>query len=323
MKDLTSSIYTFEELINGQYLYVDKTEYIWQLIRPYKGIYFMSRPRRFGKSLTVSTLKAVFQGRRDLFNGLAIDDKDYDWKQYPVIHLDLNGWNFASLEELKRSLCGLIQEAAEDHDVQLDATEPNAMFRELIRALSKEEQVVILLDEYDKPILNNIGKAHAPAILEYLKSFYSVIKAFEGYLRFAFVTGVSKFSHVSIFSDLNNLSDITMNADYASMLGYTQAELESCFAERIADGAKKVNKPVAELLEQIKSWYDGYRFEESSESVYNPVSVAQFFLNNCKFNNYWFSTGTPSFLIELIKTTRFDFGEGLEQTSVRSGLRCL
>ena len=197
MKDITSSVYDFEKLRQEGYLYVDKTEYIWNLINPAGESYFLSRPRRFGKSLTVSTLKAVFEGKKELFKGLAIYDKPYDWKPCPVIHLDLNGWNFNTCDELRSSLCGLIRECAEDHKIELQDNSPEKMFRNLIRALAAEAPVVILLDEYDKPILNNIGKPEAKQILAELKAFYSVIKAFEDKLRFAFITGVSKFSHVS------------------------------------------------------------------------------------------------------------------------------
>ena len=234
MKDITSSVYSFEKLRQEGYLYVDKTEYIWNLINPAGGSYFLSRPRRFGKSLTVSTLKAIFEGKKELFQGLAIYDKPYDWKKYPVIHLDLNGWNFNTLDELRSSLCGLVRESAEDHHIEIQEDVPEKMFRQLIRTLASVSPVVILLDEYDKPILNNIGKPESKRILADLKSFYSVIKAFEDKLRFAFITGVSKFSHVSLFSDLNNLFDITMDARYATMFGYTQEELEANFGDRIA-----------------------------------------------------------------------------------------
>ena len=234
MKRITSFVYTFEDLRNGDFLYVDKTEFIWRLIQSTKEGYFLSRPRRFGKSLLVSTLKAIFEGRRELFDGLAISKKEYDWKPYPVIHFDLNGWGFHGLKETRSSLSGLVQECAQDHHVTLNATEPCEMFRELIRALSAGEQkVVVLIDEYDKPILNNINAPHVQDILNELKAFYSVIKAFENTLRFAFITGVTKFCHVSLFSDLNNLTDITMRSDYATMFGYTQSELEHYFSDRI------------------------------------------------------------------------------------------
>ena len=313
MKDLTSSIYNFEDLINGQYFYVDKTEYIWKLVRPYKGIYFMSRPRRFGKSLTVSTLKAIFQGKKDLFKGLAIHGKEYDWKEYPVIHLDLNGWSFSTPEGLLSSLRSLIQSQASVHNITLHKSSPEAMFRELITQLAKQNPVVILLDEYDKPILNNIGKPNIGEFLEILKAFYSVIKACADQERFVFVTGVSKFCHVSLFSDLNNLYDITMHAEFATMLGYTQQEFEDNFREKIDQTSAHLKIPRGELLQKIKDWYDGYRFHAGAESVYNPVSLASFFLSGGEFNNYWFSTGTPSFLIELIRKQHFSFEEVLSK----------
>ena len=302
MKELTDSVYTFADLRQGKYLYVDKTEYVWKLVRSYKGFYFLSRPRRFGKSLTVSTLKAIFEGRRELFDGLAISKKEYDWKPYPVLHLDLNGWSFHGLKETRNSLSRLVQECAEDHHIALNATEPcemfREMFREFIRTLSSGEQKpVVLIDEYDKPILNNISAPHVQDILNELKAFYSVIKAFENSLRFVFITGVTKFCHVSLFSDLNNLTDITMHRDYATMLATAQAQKVS----------------VEELKRKLKAWYDGYCFEETSETVYNPVSIAKFFENDGKFDNYWFATGTPSFLMELAKKTDFNFEDAVSK----------
>ena len=314
MKRITSFVYTFEELRNGDFLYVDKTESIWRLIQSTKEGYFLSRPRRFGKSLLVSTLKAIFEGRRELFDGLAISKKEYDWKPYPVIHFDLNGWGFHGLKETRSSLSGLVQECAQDHHVTLNATEPCEMFRELIRALSAGEQkVVVLIDEYDKPILNNINAPHVQDILNELKAFYSVIKAFENTLRFAFITGVTKFCHVSLFSDLNNLTDITMRSDYATMFGYTQSELEHYFSDRIKATAQAQKISEEELKRKLKTWYDGYCFEETSETVYNPVSIAKFFENDGKFDNYWFATGTPSFLMELAKKTDFNFEDAVSK----------
>ena len=311
MKDITGSVYNFEKLRQEGYLYIDKTEYIWNLINPAGESYFLSRPRRFGKSLTVSTLKAVFEGKKELFKGLAIYDKPYDWKPCPVIHLDLNGWNFNTCDELRSSLCGLIRECAEDHKIELQDNSPEKMFRNLIRALAAEAPVVILLDEYDKPILNNIGKPEAKQILAELKAFYSVIKAFEDKLRFAFITGVSKFSHVSLFSDLNNLIDITMDARYAAMFGYTQDELEANFGDRISLLAGKQDTEAYKA--KIKEWYNGYRFHQNAPTVYNPVSLAKFFESGGEFNNYWFSTGTPSFLMELAKQKEFDFETALKE----------
>ena len=308
MKDLTSYVYSFEALIQGNFLYVDKTEYIWQLIRPRSAGYFLSRPRCFGKSLTLSTLKAVFQGKKELFKGLAIYDKPYDWKPYPIIHLDMNGRDFSTLENMEQSFRQILLEQAEENGVKLQETTSNAMFHTLIKTLhDKGGAVVILLDEYDKPILNNISKENASDFLAALKVFYSVIKEKSWMLRFAFITGVSKFCHVSLFSDLNNLTDITMDARYATMLGYTQQEFESNFREEIQDVEKRQRLSHKELLDKIKDWYDGFRFHVRSASVYNPVSLASFFEKGGEFSNYWFETGTPSFLLELIMKSKLSF----------------
>ncbi|MBQ6473070.1 MAG: AAA family ATPase [Victivallales bacterium] len=311
MKDITSSIYTFEKLIKGGYQYVDKTEYIWQLVRPEGESYFLSRPRRFGKSLTVSTLKAVFEGKKELFKGLALYDKPYDWKTHPVIQLDMNGRDFSTLEKMENSFKQILLEQAKCNNVSLPMNSSDTMFHELIQTLHDEKgDVVILLDEYDKPILNNITKSNCQDFLAALKVFYSVIKEKNAMLRLAFITGVSKFCHVSLFSELNNLTDITMDARFATMLGYTQEELEANFGDRIA--ALTGNQDPEEFMREIRKWYNGYRFEESSKTVYNPVSLAQFLKSGGKFNNYWFSTGTPTFLLELMKKQRFNLEKVLE-----------
>ena len=306
MKDLTSSSYTFEKLIRGNFLYVDKTEFIWELVRPATGLYFLSRPRRFGKSLTLSTLKAVFEGRRELFRGLAIGDKQtYDWRPYPVIHLDLNGYRYGDVREMEHSLRKMVRGCAAEHQVRVEDDVPENMLRDLIHTLAGQgRQVVVLVDEYDKPILNNLDPddpSRAKAILERLRPFYSVIKACEPQERFVLVTGVSKFSHVSMFSELNNLTDLSMHPDFATMLGYTQAELEAAFDEHISDAVRRRRTTRGQLLDDLREWYDGYRFEEGAAPVYNPVSVASFFNGGCKFRNFWFSTGTPSFLLKLMR----------------------
>lgn len=308
MKDLTSSVYTFEKLIEGNYLYIDKTEYIWKLLNTAYGQYFLSRPRRFGKSLTVSTLEAIFSGKKELFKGLAIYDKPYDWKKYPVIHLDLGDIKSSSPDDLEQGLQQLLSEIANGYGIALTTPNAQSQFRELILVIARDEgQVAILIDEYDKPILGNVANPKVNEILKVLKGFYSVIKGTEPLQRFALLTGVSKFAHVSIFSDLNNLTDITMRAEYATMLGYTQGELEHYFAERIDEVAEKLQMERPQLLHEIKEWYNGYRFHANSATVYNPVSIAQFFSNCGEFNNYWFATGTPTFLLELVKQKQFDF----------------
>ena len=314
MKDITSSVYNFEDLIQGNFLYVDKTEYIWQLIKPAKEMYFLSRPRRFGKSLTVSTLKAVFEGKKELFQGLAIYDKPYDWNQYPVIHLSFGDYNPINdtIERIDAYLFDKIRMAAKYLAIDLpEAQDASSAFGKLIDIASAKANVVILVDEYDKLILDNISKPNIKDIQQCLKGFYSVLKDRNDKERFLFVTGVSKFCHVSLFSDLNNLTDITMDARYATMFGYTQEELEANFADKIS--ALSNGQDIDAFKVKIKEWYNGFRFHKNAKTVYNPVSLAKFFESNGEFNNYWFSTGTPSFLMELAKQKNFDFESSLKE----------
>ena len=313
MKKLTSSVYNFEDLIQGNFLYVDKTEYIWQLIEPAKEMYFLSRPRRFGKSLTLSTLKAVFEGKKELFRGLAIYDKPYDWKKYPIIHLDMANCDIRTAGELSGYLNDLLINISASFGLTLRGELLTTRFENLIMDVAKKGPLVLFVDEYDKPILNNIDNPQVKEILQVLKGFYSNIKKAGNDLRFAFITGVSKFCHVSLFSDLNNLTDITMDARYAAMLGYTQEEFESNFKEQIEITEKKQGIDHEDLLAEIKNWYDGFRFHANSESVYNPVSLAKFFENGGEFNNCWFATGTPTFLLKLIRKSRFNLEEALQK----------
>ena len=314
MRNLTSSVYSFEKLRNEGYLYVDKTEFIWNLINPAGESYFLSRPRRFGKSLTLSTLKAVFQGKKELFKGLAIYDKPYDWKPYPIIHLDMGNCDIHTPDELSGYLNDLLTNTATSFGLQLRGELLTTRFENLLEDIAKQGPLVLFVDEYDKPILNNITSPQAKEILQVLKGFYSNIKKAENNLRFAFITGVSKFCHVSLFSDLNNLTDITMDARYATMLGYTQQEFETNFKEQIEAVEKKLDLCHADLLAEIKNWYDGFRFHADSESVYNPVSLARFFESGGEFNNYWFETGTPKFLVDLSKSQDFDFESALNES---------
>ncbi|MDZ7618827.1 MAG: ATP-binding protein [Patescibacteria group bacterium] len=308
MKPISTSIFTFADLIAGGYVYVDKTARLYDLVRPHKGGYFLSRPRRFGKSLTVSSLAAIFEGRRELFQGLAIDATDYDWKSYPVIRIDLGDKQARSAEELTTALAYVIQQNAERHSIALRQTACNLMFNELVTALARKERVVILVDEYDKPILGNVENPAVGEILGVLKSFYSVVKTCDEQVRFALLTGVSKFSRVSVFSDLNNLVDLTMDARYADMLGYTQDELERNFAPHIEHVAAQRGSTTGEVLKLMREWYNGYRFSKSETRVYNPVSVGRF-LDTGELSNYWFETGTPSFLINLLKSGRLGIPE--------------
>ena len=301
MKPLTTSVYTFSDLIEGGYLYVDKTAEIHELIRGYKGQYFLSRPRRFGKSLLVSTLKAIFQGRRELFAGLEIDGSDYEWKRYPVIHLDLGTAAAQTEQELRDQLLRGVSYSAEENGIPLTAQAAPAAFEEMIRKLAQRDgKVVILVDEYDKPLLGHLGEPSAKDIQRVLKTFYGVVKGTEAHQRFVLLTGVSKFSRVSVFSDLNNLTDLTMDPRTATLLGYTQTELEANFADYIGRLGNAIGRSREETLGDLRDWYNGYRFHEKAEAVYNPVSVMKCFMNE-EFKNYWFETGTPTFLVDLLR----------------------
>ena len=308
MRNLTTSISDFEKLREADYLYVDKTDYIWHLIDPPGESYFLSRPRRFGKSLLISTLEAIFQGKKELFRGLSIYDKPYDWKPYPVIHLSFADYGVVSnaLEELPEYLMSKVRSQAKEHSISLTEKTPTLCFAELIDTLAREEKVVILIDEYDKPILNNIADEKVGEILKCLKGFYSVLKDRNKQERLLFITGVSKFSHVSLFSELNNLTDITLKQEFAGMLGFTEDEVRKCFLEEITNAARIRGISEDELMRGLLDWYDGYRFSKADLHVCNPVSITKFFTNDYEFSNYWDSTGTPSFLLELMRSRSYD-----------------
>ena len=317
MKNLTTSIYDFEKLRTAGYLYIDKTEYLWRLIDPPGESYFLARPRRFGKSLLVSTLKAVFQGKKELFKGLAIHDKPYDWKQFPIIHLRFGDYSPMknTAEKVDAYLLDKVDAVAKAHSISLPSgCDSSSAFGKLIDAIAERGQVVILVDEYDKPILDNVANENVGEILKCLKGFYSVLKDRNEQERLLFITGVSKFSHVSLFSELNNLTDITMQQDYAGMLGFSEKEIRKCFADRLSDAARSNGVSEAELMENLMAWYDGYRFSEADSHVCNPVSITKFFANNYKFSNYWDSTGTPSFLLELMSRQSYNLEAALNGT---------
>ena len=298
MKKLPIGIQDFRALRQGEYLYVDKTELIFQLADQGK-YYFLSRPRRFGKSLLVSTLKELFQGNKELFEGLWIEDK-WDWEEaYPVIHISYNDVGYKELG-LREAIKKALTHNAESHGISLEEESISLRFKELIHKLSAKNRVVLLIDEYDKPLIDFIND---PDLLdknrEILREFYSVIKSADPYLQFVLLTGVSRFSKVSIFSDLNNLNDITIDPNFSSLCGYTQQELEHSFADRIEALAQKQGIEKSVLLEQVKTWYNGYSWL-GKERLYNPFSVLNFFQKEV-FQNYWFATGTPNFLIEVLK----------------------
>jgi len=299
-KKLPLGLQDFREIIEGDYKYIDKTKYIHSIASRGK-FYFLSRPRRFGKSLTVSTLQALYNGSKTLFKGLWIEDK-WDWdKKNPIVRLSLKDINFEQ-RGLEDSLAERIDEVGQNHGIELKAFYARDKFRELIISLSTNGKVVVLVDEYDAPIIEYLAKDIGKAFenRDFLKSFYSVLKDLDTSLKLVFLTGVSKFSKIGIFSGLNNLVDLSMHPAYATMLGYTQEELENNFSEEI-EVAKDVLKLSREdLLEKLRVWYNGYKFHQKAEKVYNPVSINNFFDRN-EFYNFWFATGTPTFLVNLLK----------------------
>jgi len=313
-QSITTSNYTFEDVITGGDLYVDKTDFFHKIITVNKGIFFLSRPRRFGKSLSVSILKNIFKGNKELFKGLKIYDLPYDWKSYPVINLNISQADCTTAESLNKGLCLAIQESARELNIELSESDNSSyLFRELIVKGKDLGKLVILIDEYDKPLVENIYAPHIEEIRQVLENFYINIKASDEYLRFVFMTGVTKFSKVSVFSKLNNLRDITMSEQFATMYGYTQEEVEHYFGERIDELADKNKIDRTEYREIIRQWYNGFRFYPDAITVYNPVSMGMFINQGGYFINFWFSTGSPSFVFKVLKKQKIDFFDTISQ----------
>ncbi len=306
-KQLSTSIYTFRDVIGGNCMYVDKTKEYYELISKQKGQFFLSRPRRFGKSMTLSALESIFLGEKELFKGLYIYDKPFDWKKYPIIRLSLNELTSKTAEELEKKLCYAIEDVAESYGIEVLRDGASEKFRHLITKLyEKIAPVVILIDEYDKPILDNIlEKEEVQKIRALMKGFYGIIKGCERYIRFTFITGVSKFTQVSIFSDLNNLTDITMSPDFATICGFTQEECEHYFAEWIDENYQKLEMTKEDYLAKLKETYNGIRFTKKEVLVYNPVSFTRA-MDECDFRHYWFETGTPTFLLKLLQENDYE-----------------
>ncbi len=306
-KELNTGTAIFKDIILNNGMYVDKTKEIYDLINTSKGQFFLSRPRRFGKSMTLSTLKSVFEGDKELFKGLYIYGKPFDWKTYPVIHLSMNRMGSESVEEFEENLCLNLNDIADKYDIEITTKRSYQIFKQLLSRLNKiQGKVVVLIDEYDKPILDNVlDLEKCTEIRTLLKSFYGQIKANEEYIRFSFLTGVSKFTQVSVFSDLNNLTDITMDKNFASICGFTQEECEHYFSEWITKNAETLKITKEAYLAKLKEHYNGIRFSKKPLYLYNPVSFTNA-MKNCDFENYWFETGTPTFLLKLLKNTDYD-----------------
>ncbi len=294
MKHLPIAQTEIKQIIEENFCYVDKTPFIKQLIDDKHKYYFLSRPRRFGKSLFIDTLHAAFAGEKELFKGLYIE-KNWDWTvKYPVIRISFGGGTVKNPTELNQSIDFTLRYTAKDYNIKLIEEFIPKRFEELIIKLNEKHQqkVVILIDEYDKPILDNLTEKKVEEIRKELASFYSVLKDASKYIKFVFLTGVSKFSKTSIFSKLNNITDISLSKKYADICGYTQTDLETIFHDYLHDVD----------LKKVKLWYNGYNFR--GNSVYNPYDVLMFLWNK-EYKPHWFKTGTPTFLLELIKKRKF------------------
>ncbi|PRX16915.1 PD-(D/E)XK nuclease superfamily protein [Orenia metallireducens] len=311
---LPLGIQSFKELREENYLYIDKTEDIYRLIESGK-YYFISRPRRFGKSLLVSTLEELFKGNKELFKGLNIYNK-IEWKEHPVIKIDFSSIDRNNSDRLRKSLNSFLNDIAYEYGLTLERDYLGSRFAELIKKLYQQtkSKVVVLIDEYDKPIIDHITDIDtAEENKEVLKSFFEVLKPSDEYLKFVFLTGVSKFSKVSIFSGLNNLQDITIDHRFSTIMGCTYQELLKYFNEEIEQLQQVSDISRKGLLEEIRYWYNGYSWD-GEKRVYNPFSIINLFSSR-RFNNYWFTTGTPSFLIDLIKESNYDVSQ-LEEITV-------
>lgn len=295
-------IQNFEDLRRNGYAYVDKTQFVYKLADEGK-YYFLSRPRRFGKSLFLSTLEAYFQGKKELFEGLAIYDLETEWKQYPIFHIDLNTANFREEGNLYTVLNDYLSAWEDKYGTrESEVTLPLRFKGVIARAAEKEgRNVVILVDEYDKPILQTLQNEKLQEDhRNQLKAFYSVLKPQDRYIKFAFLTGVNKFGKISVFSDLNNLVDLSMDHRYVNICGTTEEELKTYFKEGISELASANGDSESETIDKLRMRYGGYHFEKNSEGIYNPFSVLNTLAKH-RYKNYWFETGTPTFLIELLK----------------------
>lgn len=300
-------IQDFVKIRKDGYVYVDKTDLVYKMVRQ-GGYYFLSRPRRFGKSLLVSTLEAYFSGRKELFDGLAIAELEKEWNQYPVLRLDFSGANYNSEQVLESKLNSFLTFYEEIYASVSSEPVASVRFDALIQAAYSKtgKPVVVLIDEYDKPIVDNLGDdALADTFRKQLQGFYSVMKVKDAYIKFGFLTGVTKIGNLSIFSGLNNLKDISMDARYTDICGISEQDLKKYFDKSVKELAKANGISVEKCYEQLAGMYDGYHFCEDSDGMYNPFSILYTF-DFLKFKEYWVETGTPSFLVKVMKQTDYD-----------------
>ena len=307
---------SFENLRKGGFLYVDKTEFVDKIVNGSK-YYFLGRPRRFGKSLFLSTLKCFFEGKRDLFKGLYADSMDWDWEEYPVLYLDLNIGRYYDGDKLSDIIDRQLREWEEKYEINVKDTDPEQRLATIIRIASQKtgKGVVILVDEYDKPLVNNIHNREQ--FIRYrneLATLYTNFKSSADYIRLVFLTGVSRFGKLSVFSGLNNISDISFNSEFSAICGITEEELLTNFHPGITALAEEYEREYHDEVEHLKKWYDGYHFSKKSPDIYNPFSILQVMASR-DYRNYWIASGTPSLLAEQLKKTDAD----IEKTT---NIRC-
>ena len=299
-------IQNFESLRNDNYFYVDKTKLIYQLARSGR-YYFLSRPRRFGKSLLISTLEAYFEGKKELFKGLAIENLEKDWIKYPILHLDLNIEKYNSPDSLDKILNDKLEYWESIYGTRPSETSFSLRFAGIVRRAYEQtgQRVAILVDEYDKPMLQSIGNEELQrSFRDTLKPFYGVLKSMDGCIKFALLTGVTKFGKISVFSDLNNLNDISMDERYIEICGITEKEIHENLEDELHELARRQKMTYDEVCKELKECYDGYHFVEDSIGLYNPFSLLNTF-DKMKFGSYWFETGTPTYLVELLKQNHY------------------
>ncbi len=315
-RKLPIGIQSFEDIRKNNYLYVDKTSYIYNLIQTGK-VYFLSRPRRFGKSLLLSTLKSFFLGKKDLFSGLSIQKKENSWIEYPVFYFDFGGKEYRTREDLEEKIRSLLKNIKENYNLNSTEKSLELIFSDYIKDISIRtgKNVVVLVDEYDKPLLETLdNKIENENCRSLLRAFFGVLKPCDDYIRFVFVTGVTKFSKVSIFSDLNQLNDISLSPSAESLCGITQKELLENFNDSILELARENSITKEECINLLQSKYDGYHFSKNLIDVYNPYSILKTFSDNF-FGTYWFETGTPTFLFRQLEQNNFNiynFTKGVE-----------
>ena len=325
MRPYPIGIQDFASIINGNFVYVDKTDLVYQLAS-IKGVYFLSRPRRFGKSLLVSTLKCYFEGKKQLFKGLKIEQSEQEWQQYPVFEIDFNSSNFAESNALQDALDTALTKWENKYGVVRISNQPGVRFKEILQQAHTQtgKRCVVLIDEYDKPLLDVMDSGLKTVVdgneitleeknRDILKGFYSTFKAADADLRFVFLTGVTKFAQVSVFSGFNNAQDISMNFDYDTLCGISQEELDSYFHDSIEELAKANGASYDEMAQLLKETYDGYHFSEAMTDVYNPFSLLNAFKTR-RIRDYWFATGTPTYLIRLLNHSNENIQEIINRT---------